>query len=174
MVHVYALSLNSLEGTEGFSCGNQTNVRTKKEIHSQLQQYHTILPWFSSLQEGSERRPQSIIYTATPQKVAFHQKNEKSDVQDAHILNILYRQTHLYHNVYHKAMLIFDKREQQLVVIKMNSSNVLCLVSHDGRITSPKQDDLQEDHPITCQICVELMQSNQKFNYNSNNVHPFL
>ena len=60
-------------------------------------------------------------------------------------------------------MQIFDKREQQLVVIKMNSSNVLCLVSHDGRITSPKQDDLQEDHPITCQICVDLMQSNQKF-----------
>ena len=44
-----ALSLNSLEGTEGFSCGNQTNVRNKKEVHSQLQQYHTILPWFSSL-----------------------------------------------------------------------------------------------------------------------------
>ena len=39
-VHVYAISLDSLEGTEGFSCGNQTNVRNKKEIHSQLQQYY--------------------------------------------------------------------------------------------------------------------------------------
>ena len=37
MVHVYAISLNSLGGTEGFSCGNQTNVRNKKEMHSQLQ-----------------------------------------------------------------------------------------------------------------------------------------
>jgi len=37
MVHVYAINPNSLEGTEGFSCGNQTNMRNKKEIHSQLQ-----------------------------------------------------------------------------------------------------------------------------------------
>ena len=37
MVHVYAINLNSLGGTEGFSCGNQTNVRNKKEMHSQLQ-----------------------------------------------------------------------------------------------------------------------------------------
>ena len=43
MVDVNAVSINSLEGTEGFSCGNQTNVRNKKEIHSQLQQYHTIV-----------------------------------------------------------------------------------------------------------------------------------
>ena len=43
MVHVRAISLNSLEGTEGFSRGNQTNVRNKKEKHSQLQQYHTIV-----------------------------------------------------------------------------------------------------------------------------------
>ena len=37
MVDVHAINLNSLKGTEGFSCGNQTNVRNKKEIHSQLQ-----------------------------------------------------------------------------------------------------------------------------------------
>ena len=86
-----------------------------------------------------------------------------SNIYKRQFVKILYCWTHLYHNVYHKAMQIFDKREQQLVVIKMNSSNVLCLVSHDGRITSPKQDDLQGDHPITCQLCVEPMQSNQKF-----------
>ena len=35
MVHVYAISLDSLEGTEGFSCGNQTNWGTiKKYTHS--------------------------------------------------------------------------------------------------------------------------------------------
>ena len=43
MVDVHAISLNSLEGTEGFSFGNQTNVRNKKEIYSQVQQYHTIV-----------------------------------------------------------------------------------------------------------------------------------
>ena len=49
------------------------------------------------------------------------------------------------------------------------------MVSNDGRITLPKQNDLQEDYPIfTCQICIELMQSNQKLNYNINYVHPFL
>ena len=36
-------------------------------------------------------------------------------------------------------------------------------------------DQVQEAHPIfTCQICVEPMLSNQKFNYNDNHVHPFL
>ena len=44
----------------------------------------------------------------------------------------------------------------------------------NGRdLKKPQEEQVEEDPVFTCEICIEPMQSNKKFNNNNNCVHPF-